>query len=243
MNKTRTSNLLKAGILSICVFIITGCANYGEKMEFNRGEVYYKPPIMDSEARKLGEYLVENGFFDGTPKSIQLIKPDDTYTIRFVIKKGLEKDDNIIDSLKQISAFVSSDIFDEEPVDVHICNNAFETISEIKGISYGRSLKFDGDILYYKEPISTAKAVELGNYLKSIGVFINQGAMMMLTKDSDIFRLHLIIEEVTEVDDGFLENVRIVAEAISKDVFSGDRINIHLCDQFFNTNQVVSSAD
>ena len=63
-----------------------GCNSLGTKLEFNGGELYYTKNVNEAEARKLGEYLVNEKFFDGAKKTIQLDKSGDTYLFRAVVK-------------------------------------------------------------------------------------------------------------------------------------------------------------
>ena len=66
----------KSIILLGFVLFIAACNNYGEKLKFNGATLYYKSPVTLEDANKLGEYLVETDFFDGTPKTLQLNKND-----------------------------------------------------------------------------------------------------------------------------------------------------------------------
>jgi DNA-directed RNA polymerase subunit RPC12/RpoP len=50
----------------------------GQKIMFNGGELYHTSSVSEPEARKLGEYLVKSGFFDGSPKSVQITRSNGT---------------------------------------------------------------------------------------------------------------------------------------------------------------------
>ena len=233
----------KIGMLLIVFLAFVICRNYGERLEFNKGEIYYKSPITDSEAKKLGEYLIEKGFFDGNPKSLQLVKQDEKYKIRFVIKEEMRERKNILNSLEQISALTSSAVFDDSPVEVDICDNRFNTVSEIKGIKYGKSLEFGKDVIFYDESISKEHADNLGNYLISIGTFMDLGIMIRLEKTDSVYLIHLPVQENMDEDPSYIEAVKIVAKAISEEIFSETQVDVHLCDDLFETLKVVRSID
>jgi hypothetical protein len=62
-----------------------GCNQYGTKLEFNGGELYYTNNVTEAETKKLGEYLVKEGFFDGVRKTVQLDESGATYQFIFLI--------------------------------------------------------------------------------------------------------------------------------------------------------------
>ena len=243
MKRYHSGCQFKIGLLLIVFLSLVVCKNYGKKLEFNKGEVYYKSPITDLEAKELGEYLTEKDFFDGNPKSLQLVKQDDIYKLRFVIKKEMRESKDILNSLEQISALTSSAVFDDSPVEVDICDNYFNTVSEIKGIKYGKSLEFGKDIIFYNDSISKEQASNLGNYLISIGTFMDLGIMIRLEKTDSVYLLHLPVQEKMDEDSSYLEAVKIVAKAISEEIFSKEQVDVYLCDDLFETRKVVHGID
>lgn len=243
MKRFHSDCLFKIGMLLIVFLTLVLCRKYGEKLEFNKGEVYYKSPITDSEAKELGEYLIEKGFFDGNPKSLQLVKQDEKYKIRFVIKKEMRERKDILNSLEQISALTSSAVFDDSPVEVDICDKYFNTVYEIKGTKYGNSVEFGNDIIFYSESISKEQANNLGNYLISIGTFMDLGIMIRMEKTDSVYLIHLPVQEKMDEDPSYLEAVKIVAKAISEDIFSEEQVDVHLCDDLYETLKVVHSID
>ena len=46
------------------------CKGSGTKIEFNGGDLFYTENVTETEAKKLGNYLVEQGFYYGKSKSI-----------------------------------------------------------------------------------------------------------------------------------------------------------------------------
>ena len=113
-------------ILLLMIFI--SCADYGTLLEFNGGELYYKSPVSEREAYKLGEYLVESEFFDGEPKTVQLDKTGNTYNFRMVIKVGIEKDEEFIQLFKVFSNELSEYVFNGNAVDIHLCDESLNTL-------------------------------------------------------------------------------------------------------------------
>lgn len=126
------------GVLGLALFVAIGIAvqitsqgglsPYGQKLDFNWGEIYYSRHVEETEAKTLGDFLVEEGFFDGTPKSVQIAKFENTYQFRMVIKPGLEYKPEVADLANVFATVLSSTVFKGKPVEVHITDNAFRTL-------------------------------------------------------------------------------------------------------------------
>jgi predicted transcriptional regulator len=105
--------------------------DYGTKLTFGgNNELYYTENITVEEAEALGRYLVRQDFFadDGNLRSIQLNRVGNTYEFRMIIKKGLEEDQDVIDSMKFLAANLSSNVFNNANTDIHLCDENFETL-------------------------------------------------------------------------------------------------------------------
>lgn len=107
--------------------LLNGCANYGEKLEFNGGELYYTEGVSEEEANKLGDYLVKEGYFDGEEKSVQLQKDGDHFVFRAVIQEDYMEDENIAKVFEVVGAQISQAVFNGAPVDVHLTDEYLET--------------------------------------------------------------------------------------------------------------------
>ena len=115
--------------LFLIAMIFVNCGgDRGTLIEFNGGELYYTSSILSREAYKLGEYLVDVEFFDGERKTVQINKTGNTYEFRMVVKKGMEKDEEVIQLLKIFSIELSEDVFNGYAVDVHLCDEYLETL-------------------------------------------------------------------------------------------------------------------
>ncbi len=113
---------------AVFLLVLSGCGQgYGKRLEFKGGELYYTSRVTKQQAQKLGEYLVEQGFFDGTRKSIQLDKRGDTYLFRAVMKKDAQ-DNEVTQRLFQVfAAELSLRVFDGSPVEIHLCDERLRT--------------------------------------------------------------------------------------------------------------------
>ncbi len=97
----------------------------------NDCQVIFEESVSSSEARKLGDYLLSHEFFDNDPVTFQVGKPGKTYEFRVVIKKGLERDREARDEMRQLGQEISRFVFGGAPVDVHLCDDQMKTIRVI----------------------------------------------------------------------------------------------------------------
>lgn len=139
MNNSLKINLGKISTISILIFtilftlLLLGCSaeDFGTKLNFgDNNELYYTDIVKVSEAQALGDYLINEGFFkeDDNERSVQLDKTGTTYEFRMVIKKGLEQDDDTISLMKIFTKELSEHVFDGAIVDIHLCDDTFETL-------------------------------------------------------------------------------------------------------------------
>lgn len=122
------------GFLAMAVLLLVGlaCNQHGEKLEYNGGELYYTKNVTEADARKLGEYLVKQNFFDGKPKTVQLDKSGATYQFRMVVQKEKQTDEATALIMKVFAIQLSSEVFDDAETEVHVCDENLKTLRVIK---------------------------------------------------------------------------------------------------------------
>jgi hypothetical protein len=126
---SKQSYLSSLHLVSIAfVVFLFGCSNYGEKLIFNGGELYYTSAVTINEAQRLGNYLVNSKYYDGNNKTVQLNKENGTYEVRLVIKKGLENDQEVVSLMKTFARDISIEVFGGASVDIHLCDNQLNTL-------------------------------------------------------------------------------------------------------------------
>ena len=111
------------------LLLFAGCLNnYGTKLEFNGGELYYTETVTEAEANKLGEFLVESGYYDGEEKTVQIVKEAGTYQFRMVSKEGVAEDPEFIEVAGLYAQQMSEYVFNGAPVEVHFCDDHLKTL-------------------------------------------------------------------------------------------------------------------
>lgn len=126
-----TRILIAVVLIGVALLRITSCNNYGKKLTFNGGELYYTSQVTEADAKKLGEYLVKEKFFDGTKKTVQLNKNEGTYEFRMVVIKDGEKAPNTVETFTSVSKELSENVFNGGKVVVHLCDDHLKTLRVI----------------------------------------------------------------------------------------------------------------
>lgn len=115
-------------LIGIALLRIASCHNYGKKLTFNGGELYYTSQVTEADAQKLGNYLVKEKFFDGTRKTVQINKNGETYEFRMVMIKDGEKAPNTVETFTAVAKELSEDVFNGGKVVVHLCDDRLKTL-------------------------------------------------------------------------------------------------------------------
>ena len=121
------------GFLAVVILMVIGlgCSGHGTKLEFNGGDLYYTDNVTEVDAKKLGNYLVEQGFYDGKPKSVQLDKSGSAYQFRMVVQPEKQNDKATMEIMKTFGVELSSDVFNGAPVEMHVCDEQLKTLRVI----------------------------------------------------------------------------------------------------------------
>ena len=108
---------------------ISSGSQLGTELKVGNSQVFYKQPVTEMEARNLGNYLRSIKFFnDDRPIAVQLAKPDYSYALRYRIKKGIEQDQEKIAVMKVFARLLSKNVFNGDKVDIHFCDDHWNTI-------------------------------------------------------------------------------------------------------------------
>jgi hypothetical protein len=126
-----TRILIAVVLIGIALLRITSWNNYGKELTFNGGELYYTSQVTEADAKKLGEYLVKEKFFDGTRKTVQLNKNGGTYEFRMVMIKDGEKAPNTVETFTAVAKELGENVFNGGKVVVHLCDDRLKTLRVI----------------------------------------------------------------------------------------------------------------
>lgn len=217
------------------------CSNYGKKLAFGKGELFYTENVQKAEAQRLGNYLLKSGYFDDEKeKSVQLEKAGDLYQVRLVMKDGAEEDTTTVRQVKSFGAAISRHVFDGKKIELHICDDYFETKKVVPPANFGKRMEFKGGDLFYLPPITEEQATALGNFLVEGEFFDGQPKSVQFARQADAYLFRVVLaDEKTATDSTYINLFRQVGTEISQGVVDNAPVIVHLCDDNFETIQVV----
>ena len=222
-------------LMFVALAFAVSCSSWGEKVEHNKGEVYYKEPVTKVQADALGKYLADIGYFDGVAKSVQVLKNDNYYTVNFVVKEGADKNPDNVATFKSFSPILSYSVFNGELVNIGMCDAEFKTLQLIAGFNYGKQVKFGNDELYYEKPVTKEQIDKLGAFLRESGFFQGTGLQAQLKKEGNLYQFRYVVKTGLENDESYKATVKAFGSLISSGPLNNEKVDIHLCDNFFNT--------
>jgi hypothetical protein len=114
-------------ILALSLIFLTSCANYGSEKKFGNLQMFYTESVTESEVDELAEFLDQQDFVGETEISVQLNKDGDTYQFRMVTKEEYIEDETKLPLFKQMANMISTNVFEDAPVEVHLCDERLET--------------------------------------------------------------------------------------------------------------------
>lgn len=117
-----TRNLVAAVAAAVALLATISCTAKDKKLTFNGGDLLYTSQVTEADAKKLGNFLVEDKFFDGTEKTVKLNKSDGTYEFRMVLKERTTK------KYSGVAKKLSEQVFNGQKVVVHLCDAEFKTL-------------------------------------------------------------------------------------------------------------------
>ncbi len=106
---------------------------------------------------------------------------------------------------------------------------------------WGKSIEYRGNDLYYTSNITEETARKLGDYLLEAGFFQEESqGSSQITEDNGVYQFRIVVKEDVFNDKEFIKNAALFAATISKDVFDGIQVEIHLCDKNFKTVNIAT---
>jgi tetratricopeptide (TPR) repeat protein len=164
---TQGKRTLELGIVAAVLAAVA--AMVGVALSLHRGhsvvvknyEILYERPVLEIEARKVAEFLVENEVKRG--EQTKLTKSGQTYVLKLVFKNSVpaELGDR---PLEQIAFELSETIVKRAPVEIHLGGSALETVKIVKPDPSKEKLHSS----LMKRRLGL-KHMELGEYNEAIG--------------------------------------------------------------------------
>lgn len=137
--------------------LLTACNNYGKKVEVNsKSEVYYKGDgVTEADAKKLGTFLLQNGFFTTTDdRSVQLSKDSGAYVIRLVVDtdKVNKNKEEILSSFKAWQYIIAQNVFPDAETRLVLTDDHFKDFIPVNELTAAEKKQLQQEIDKASEP-------------------------------------------------------------------------------------------
>ncbi|MBU1535387.1 hypothetical protein KKF84_08700 [Myxococcota bacterium] len=227
--------------MAIILPLTTACdRKYGKRVKFGKMEVYYKKPVTKQMAKDLGKFLLREKLgSDDRRTSFQLLKPDGRLQFRMVVKEGIEEEKAIHLSLRLIVEKMSGELFKGEPVDMHLCDNKFNTLVEYPYHSV-HMMNFKKGRIVYEAPITKKTVEALGNFLVKEKFFTNKKEIgVHLTKEKGRLKFRYDVIDNQWDNPKYIEIIKLFMKQISKAVLNNAPLDAVFLDSKLNVKREV----
>lgn len=96
-----------------------------------------------------------------------------------------------------------------------------------------------GSPLRWSAPVTEAEAVRLGRYLETQGPERNAAYGLEIRRSGATYEYRMAVKTGLDKDETYVRLVKQFARQLSRDVFGGQPVDIHLCDESMKTIRVV----
>jgi hypothetical protein len=121
--------------LFLLLFLAASCDldGYGPSVTTNNVEVYYKPDGVKDQAKNFSVMLDTLGYGTDGMVSFQIIK-DSLIHINMVTQDQYHTDKSMDYSLNAISLLSSMEVFKEDDVQLHLCDDSFNRVRSLEKV-------------------------------------------------------------------------------------------------------------
>ena len=103
----------------------------------------------------------------------------------------------------------------------------------------GTLIEFNGGELYYTSSILSREAYKLGEYLVEVEFFDGERKTVEINKTDNTYEFKMVVKKGLEKDDEYIQLAKIFAVNLSDEVFNGNSVDIHFCDEYLKTIRVI----
>jgi hypothetical protein len=232
--------LVCCGGLTALAIIFGPLLGRGQKLDVADADFYYKDPVTKEEAQAVYQFVKEDRAGIADRFGCQVTRSGSTYEVRFPVKKGMENDDATQRSMKLLGRRLASRAFKGQPVDVHLCDENLNTLRVIPaGPALGTYLPLNKGEFYYTAAITKDEGERLQKFLEKAGGFGDLKSVVQADRAAKTVQLRATTKPGVENDQFIVLAAKATCLQVSKEVFAGQAVEFHCCDEFLETKKVV----
>jgi len=234
-------------LFPLVLLCLVGCSNRGNQLDIplTDGEFFYTDSIRPDEAQRVASYLATLNYFDGTRhKIVQLDKQNGTYLFRASFPDSVleGKDNQVIASMRRAVAMELSKLLDDQRVEIQMCDDGLNTIKTIPQPNHGTRLAMGTGDLFFTNTVKRVVAERLRTFLLAKGFAGKNSITAQLNLVNTTWQFRLMVLPQKAKDPDYLATCRAFGAQLSKEVFGGAPVEVHLCDLDFRTLHAIDWA-
>ena len=110
----------------------------------------------------------------------------------------------------------------------------------IGAVNSEKRLVFNNGELLYMPPITEVEAQRLGKFLVTGGFFNGDGKTVEITQSGSVYQFRMVVKAGMDKDEKYAAICKALCGEISRGVFDGAPVEVHLCDERLQKIRVVS---
>jgi len=203
-------------------------SDYGEKVEKDKNEVFYKDGATEKDAQNLLDYLVKAKLFQpGEHNSAQILKKDDKFIVKMVVLEEVAKNAEGNEIIKAQVDRIAKSLYGGEEIEFHICDNHFKTLHRIvtNGDNAYDITMFDYNQIMSKH-IDISIVQTIGQFLLDKEYFTNETASTVtLEMIENQLNIGLVVKDGIVENEEALAYIKSLITTVNKQL-EGDKINV-----------------
>jgi hypothetical protein len=108
-------------------------------------------------------------------------------------------------------------------------------------MTLGQLMMFNRGELYYTSSVSKPEARKLGEYLVTSRFFDGSRKSVQITRSNGTMQFRMVVLKGMQTNPQLVETATQFGKELSRDVFGGKLVEVHLCDEYLKTLRVVKS--
>ena len=120
---------------------MTGCSGesapvtkrkiYDQIYDFGENTLHYHESISADEAKRLGDYLMSQGWDEGEPVIVRLAKTEDSYQFQIVAKQDIVEQRSVLLNSQKMAVYLSQKVFNNARVEIQLCDGDFKPLKVV----------------------------------------------------------------------------------------------------------------
>lgn len=209
----------------------------GKILKADKITLHYTKRVKKEDAEKTLAYL-KNSQKNEEKKPEQLFQLDsenNVFIVRIRVRGDYKKLPEYPGGPQVLAARVSHHALGDRPVETHLATLGWKTREKLPGSAVGRIVEIDNIELLYTDGVTSSQAKQAGEILKQGRAFRSGRVTVQLRAANKGYELRFVVTTGFQPDAVQLAFYRGYGMKLSRDVFGGKPVEVHLTDRHLRT--------